>query len=193
MPIISSRQTRDVNTAGESRLPEGDNENNNNENVELNNVDSDDESNEDTVVVLDGAGNPNNTNNTNNNNNNNNNNTNTVITNSINTAANSGGGAIWNADAPLWALGPINSENRTEERLETIRVKLRDLQRQSCRQFCLLCLVPTVLMSVVIWAIVADLGHCGDDVLTTCSRERRTFINAYTSRCICRAVRLNSG
>ncbi len=169
------RETRDVNTSRESSLPESVE---NNENIHSN--DSDDESNEDTVVVLERSG----TTSTNNHN---------PIVNNINNANNGIGGGVWNADAPLWALGPIDSETQMEERLEIILGKLKDLQMQSCRQFFLLCLVPTILMSVVIWAIIADLGHCGNDDLTTCSRERRTFINAYTSRCICRAIRLNSG
>ena len=74
-----------------------------------------------------------------------------------------------------------------EGRLAVIRNNLRDSYSHSCRKFLLLCLVPTVLLGVVAWSLLGDLGDCHVDDMTTCARERRVFVNAYTARCICQS------
>ena len=41
----------------------------------------------------------------------------------------------------------------------------------------------------MIAAIVSEDGECGSTAgLTVCEREPRSFVNAFTSRCICDAV-----
>lgn len=97
---------------------------------------------------------------------------------------------------PLWISslgvdGTIGGEVSTideEERLIVIREKLKESYAKSCQKFLLLCLVPTILLSIVIWSLLVDLGGCTSDDITTCRRERRVFINAYTARCICQSV-----
>ena len=44
---------------------------------------------------------------------------------------------------------------------------------------------------IVIAAIVSEDGECstGENALTVCAREPRSFVNAFTSRCICDAVK----
>ena len=60
----------------------------------------------------------------------------------------------------------------------------------------MLCLVPTALLVIVIAAIVSYDGGCGGsggDELTACEMEPRSFANAFTTTCICDAVRIAEG
>ncbi|KAL3783156.1 hypothetical protein HJC23_001506 [Cyclotella cryptica] len=46
------------------------------------------------------------------------------------------------------------------------------------------------LLLIVIAAIVSEGGEClGAEGITICEREARTFVNAFTTRCVCDAVR----
>jgi hypothetical protein len=70
------------------------------------------------------------------------------------------------------------------------------VQRANFIHFFLLCLVPTALLVIVIAAIVSDDGDCGssgDDELLACEMEPRSFANAFTTTCICDAVRIPEG
>jgi hypothetical protein len=51
----------------------------------------------------------------------------------------------------------------------------------------LLCLIPTALLLIVVVTVFGEEEPCGSEV-TTCRQEARTFINAFTTRCICDAI-----
>lgn len=86
---------------------------------------------------------------------------------------------------PNWTL----NEEEIQHRRETIRTEIERMQRSNFIHFVVLCLVPTSLLLIVIAAILSEDGECGvEDRLTSCEREPRKFVNAYTTRCICEAV-----
>jgi len=66
-------------------------------------------------------------------------------------------------------------------------------------------MIPTALLLIVIVAIMSERGECGSSSTTSlgdnnnnssnnlsiqCYREPRTFVNAFTSTCICNAIRV---
>ncbi len=69
------------------------------------------------------------------------------------------------------------------------------MQRANFIHFLVLCLVPTALLVIVIAAIVSEDGDCGSggDELMACEMEPRSFANAFTTTCICDAVRIAEG
>jgi len=84
----------------------------------------------------------------------------------------------WTGDA-----GP-----QVEERRRAIMLReLQRVQRSSFMHFVILCLIPTVLLFVVIATIVSDDEECYSEA-TLCYKEPRSFINAFTTRCICEAI-----
>lgn len=77
-----------------------------------------------------------------------------------------------------------------QQRRRDILLEVQRVQRANFIHFALLCLVPTSLLLIVIAAIVSEGGEClGAEGVTVCEREARTFVNAFTTRCICDAVR----
>ena len=82
----------------------------------------------------------------------------------------------------------INYEDEINTRREAIRTEVERMQRNNCIHFAVLCLVPTSLLLIVVAAILSEDGECSGDGLTACEREPRTFVNAFTTRCICDAV-----
>ena len=110
-----------------------------------------------------------------------------------NTATNSAGGPPSPFVLPAVAWEP--SEEATALRREAIHRELERVQRANFIHFLVLCLVPTTLLIIVIAAIVGEDTECGhsgeidNNGLTVCEREPRSFVNAFTSRCICEAVR----
>jgi len=77
-----------------------------------------------------------------------------------------------------------------EARRRTILLReLKRIQRSSFLHFALLCLIPTVLLLVVIFALMAEAGgeDCTSEV-TKCELEPRTFVNAFTTRCVCEPI-----
>jgi hypothetical protein len=54
----------------------------------------------------------------------------------------------------------------------------------------LLCLIPTALLCIVVATVLGDEEDCGSDV-TVCRQDPRTFINAFTTRCVCDAIDVN--
>ena len=77
-----------------------------------------------------------------------------------------------------------------QQRRQDILLEVQRVQRANFIHFALLCLVPTSLLLIVIAAIVSDGGECsGAEGVMGCEREARTFVNAFTTRCICDAVR----
>ena len=85
---------------------------------------------------------------------------------------------------PNWTL----NEDEINTRREAIRTEVERMQRNNCIHFAVLCLVPTSLLLIVVAAILSEDGECSGDGLTVCEREPRTFVNAFTTRCICDAV-----
>lgn len=59
--------------------------------------------------------------------------------------------------------------------------------------------MPTSLLLIVVAAIISDDGECNDNYnnvgggVTVCEREPRSFVNAFTTRCVCDAVKSSSG
>ncbi|KAL3787628.1 hypothetical protein HJC23_011776 [Cyclotella cryptica] len=77
-----------------------------------------------------------------------------------------------------------------QQRRQDILREVERVQRANFIHFALLCLVPTSLLLIVIAAIVSEGGEClGAEGITICEREARTFVNAFTTRCVCDAVR----
>jgi len=75
-----------------------------------------------------------------------------------------------------------------EERRRTVLLReLQRVQRASFIHFVLLCLIPTSLLFIVVATVLGDDETCESEV-TTCATEPRTFINAFTTRCICDAI-----
>lgn len=72
-----------------------------------------------------------------------------------------------------------------EERRRNVLIReLRRVQRSSFLHFALLCLIPTALLVIVIATVVGEDQECPNDV-TYCELEPRSFVNAFTTRCIC--------
>ncbi|KAL9184661.1 hypothetical protein ACHAXT_012631 [Thalassiosira profunda] len=96
--------------------------------------------------------------------------------------------------APTFALPAMPwepNEESTALRREAIHREVERVQRANFIHFLILCLVPTALLFIVIAAIVSEDGDCAglDGGAVVCEREPRSFVNAFTSRCICEAVR----
>ncbi|KAL7561288.1 hypothetical protein ACA910_022556 [Epithemia clementina (nom. ined.)] len=83
-----------------------------------------------------------------------------------------------------------NNPEWQERRRQILVHELRRLQRASFRHFVLLCLIPTLLLLVVIATVLSDETDCVSSAATTCELEPRTFINAFTTRCVCDAIGL---
>lgn len=94
-------------------------------------------------------------------------------------------------------------------------MKIERVQRSNFIHFILLCMIPTALLLIVIVAILSERGECsstptytapvnateGDtlssssvsgsnNIMIECQREPRLFVNAFTSTCICSAIRV---
>jgi len=84
------------------------------------------------------------------------------------------------------SLDWINQQGpEMEERRRNVLLReLKRIQRASFLHFALLCLIPTVLVLVVVLALLSDTEECTSEV-TFCELESRSFVNAFTSRCIC--------
>eukprot|EP00977_Amphora_coffeiformis_P008306 scaffold1878_cov170-Amphora_coffeaeformis.AAC.19 len=75
-----------------------------------------------------------------------------------------------------------------EERRRSVLVReLRRVQRASFLHFVLLCLIPTALLIIVIATVAGEDEVCESDA-TFCELEPRTFMNAFTTRCVCDAI-----
>ena len=93
-----------------------------------------------------------------------------------------------------FVLNPLIYAEPTEEataiRRQSILSEVKRVQRANFIHFLVLCLVPTTLLIIVIIAIVSEDGECSStNNLTVCEREARSFVNAFTSRCICDAIK----
>jgi hypothetical protein len=92
-----------------------------------------------------------------------------------------------NAAAALAWLDQNGPEMERRRRNVLLR-ELQRVQRASFIHFMLLCLIPTALVLVVVVTVFGEGEPCGSEVTTTCRQEARTFINAFTTRCICDAI-----
>lgn len=83
-----------------------------------------------------------------------------------------------------------NGPEMEQRRRNILLRELQRVQRASFIHFLLLCLIPTALLLIVVVTVLSDEEPCGSDV-TYCEQEARTFINAFTTRCLCDAVNVN--
>lgn len=87
------------------------------------------------------------------------------------------GPAVWDQD----------SQEMEERRRNVLLRELQRVQRASFIHFLILCLIPTSLLFIVIATVLGEEEDC-ESTATTCEKEPRTFINAFTTRCICEAI-----
>jgi hypothetical protein len=72
-----------------------------------------------------------------------------------------------------------------EERRRNILLReLKRVQRASFIHFALLCFIPTALLIVVLITIFSGDEEC-ESSATYCALEERTFVHAFTTRCVC--------
>jgi hypothetical protein len=75
-----------------------------------------------------------------------------------------------------------------EERRRTVLLgELKRVQRASFIHFMLLCLIPTALLIIVVATVLGDEDACESEA-TFCELEARTFVNAFTTRCVCDSI-----
>ena len=85
---------------------------------------------------------------------------------------------FWNAE----------DDAANEERWrEALLGEIQRSQKSNFVHFLMLCLVPTSLLLIVVASVVGERIEC-DNFPVKCVAEPRSFINAFTSRCICDAV-----
>jgi len=82
--------------------------------------------------------------------------------------------------------GPEMEERR---RIVLLR-ELKRLQRASFLHFVVLCSVPVILLIILIATVIADSEDCESDA-TFCELEPRTFVNAFTTRCVCNPLQVS--
>jgi hypothetical protein len=75
-----------------------------------------------------------------------------------------------------------------ERRRLVLLAELRRVQRASCIHFALLCLIPIILLLIVAVAVASDDEHCDESDIIVCTLESRTFLNAFTTRCVCESI-----
>lgn len=80
-----------------------------------------------------------------------------------------------------------NSPEMQERRRNVLLSELQRIQRASFFHFLILCLIPTSLLFIVIATVLGEDEEC-QSAATTCMKEPRTFINAFTTRCVCDAI-----
>jgi hypothetical protein len=79
-----------------------------------------------------------------------------------------------------------------ERRRNVLLRELQRVQRASFIHFLILCLIPTSLLFIVIATVLGEDEECNSEA-TTCEKEDRTFINAFTTRCVCDAISIVTG
>jgi len=85
-----------------------------------------------------------------------------------------------------------NGPEMEERRRNVLLRELQRVQRASFIHFILLCLIPTSLLFIVVATVLGEDETC-ESAATTCATEPRTFINAFTTRCICDAIDVSDG
>ena len=84
--------------------------------------------------------------------------------------------------------GPAMEEHRRNVLLR----ELQRVQRASFIHFVLLCMIPTVLLFIVFVTVLGEGESC-TSTTTTCREDDRTFLNAFTTRCVCDAIDVKGG
>lgn len=75
-----------------------------------------------------------------------------------------------------------------DERRRAILIQeLKRVQRTSCIQFSILCILPILLFVAMAIAVLGQDEECASTV-TYCELEPRTFVNAFTTRCVCHPI-----
>jgi len=90
-----------------------------------------------------------------------------------------------NAAASLFS--EQDSPEMEERRRQVLLRELQRVQRASFIHFLILCLIPTSLLFIVIATVLGEDDVC-ESTATLCEQEERTFINAFTTRCVCNAI-----
>jgi hypothetical protein len=85
-----------------------------------------------------------------------------------------------------------NGPEMEERRRNVLLRELQRVQRASFIHFILLCLIPTSLLFIVVATVLGESEDCYSEA-THCQTESRTFINAFTTRCICDAIDIMDG
>lgn len=80
-----------------------------------------------------------------------------------------------------------DSPEMEERRRNVLLRELQRVQRASFIHFLILCLIPTSLLFIVVATVLGEEEDC-ESAATTCEKEARTFINAFTTRCVCQAI-----
>lgn len=93
------------------------------------------------------------------------------------------------ADDEVMAHGWVDQDSpeMQERRRNVLLRELQRVQRASFIHFMILCLIPTSLLFIVIATVLGEDEEC-QSAATTCEKEPRTFINAFTTRCVCDAI-----
>eukprot|EP00531_Pseudo-nitzschia_arenysensis_P019794 CAMPEP_0116136564 /NCGR_PEP_ID=MMETSP0329-20121206/11791_1 /TAXON_ID=697910 /ORGANISM="Pseudo-nitzschia arenysensis, Strain B593" /LENGTH=131 /DNA_ID=CAMNT_0003631439 /DNA_START=288 /DNA_END=683 /DNA_ORIENTATION=+ len=94
-----------------------------------------------------------------------------------------------NTDDEVMAHGWVDQDSpeMQERRRNVLLRELQRVQRASFVHFMILCLIPTSLLFIVIATVLGEDEEC-QSAATTCEKEPRTFINAFTTRCVCDAI-----
>ena len=92
-------------------------------------------------------------------------------------------------DGEVMAHGWVDQDSpeMQERRRNVLLRELQRVQRASFIHFMILCLIPTSLLFIVIATVLGEDEVC-QSAATTCEKEPRTFINAFTTRCVCDAI-----
>lgn len=83
------------------------------------------------------------------------------------------------------------SSHNTPGRRNVLLRELQRVQKTSFIHFLILCLIPTSLLFIVLATVLGEDEDC-ESLATTCELEPRTFINAFTTRCVCDAITIVS-
>jgi hypothetical protein len=75
-----------------------------------------------------------------------------------------------------------------EQRRRTVLLReVKRIQRASFCHFALLCAVPIVLLIIVLAAVIRGDASC-TSTASECALEPRSFVNAFTTRCVCEPI-----
>jgi hypothetical protein len=74
-----------------------------------------------------------------------------------------------------------------EHRRAILIEELKRVQRTSCIQFSILCILPAIFFVAMAIAVLGQNEECVSTV-TDCELEPRTFVNAFTTRCVCHPI-----
>mmetsp|Transcript_22890 Transcript_22890/g.33485 ORF Transcript_22890/g.33485 Transcript_22890/m.33485 type:complete len:183 (-) Transcript_22890:239-787(-) len=91
-----------------------------------------------------------------------------------------------------WSTSNSDTNINLENRRAVVHRDLERVQRANFCHFALLCLIPTSLLLIVVVGALQQNGDCMG-LSPSCENEPRSFIHAFTTRCICDSVSVNVG